>query len=406
MKKNITIIFKDLKIFILQKTAVFIILMISLIATSYAFSFFIANSMHMAKIINEYRNPSTKYSIGSIKSIDNSKIIKLEEWLMQNNLEDSIINLYSNIVTESIKSDIRNTNEIIQQNGDTISGSINTEEHVKYNIIVGSNNNKSKRVSFTGKTISKDDIKNETNYVMLEYLDEKAHKNPFIINSEVEIRGNKYNVQAIDRIDISTNIINFCNTNSFKSINNMTSAVIPISTFKKQYKTYAIDLKVSQNITNKKRNEMSNFLENNFDDCNITSPIRTEDVNIKDVRQNIILFTFLIILALINIIALFTYWINKNWRKYMIYRICGASSKKIYLLVVLEATIIALISTFLGSLIYYLSTPILKNIYINYVLSFVDIVFIQGIIIFIVFFITSFKALKMSKLSPKYMERR
>jgi len=372
------ILIKDLKVFISQKKIVFIVLIISLIATSYAFCFFIASSMHIAKILNEYKNLSTKYFVYDKNGIDNENVEILKEYLETNNLQGTVINLYSNIK----KSD-------------------NNE----FEIIIGSNNNKSSRVSFVGRTISEADIKSKSNYIMIEYLNQKAHKNPYILNNEISIDGEKYIVKAIDRIDITNNVITCNNINNYEEVNNITSYLIPITTFMDKFKTYSLDINISNNATQIEKNKFYTFLKNNFKNCNISSPIKSENINIEDIKENIILFTMLIVLALINIIALFTYWIKKNWRKYMIYRICGSSSIKIYMIIMLEVMIIALFSIIVGYLMYYISIPIFKSVYIEYVLKIEDVLLIQSIMLTIIFIITTFQALKISKQSPKYIER-
>lgn len=372
------ILIKDLKVFISQKKIVFIVLIISLIATSYAFCFFIASSMHIAKILNEYKNLSTKYFVYDKNGIDNENVEILKEYLETNNLQGTVINLYSNIK----KSD-------------------NNE----FEIIIGSNNNKSSRVSFVGRTISEADIKSKSNYIMIEYLNQKAHKNPYILNNEISIDGEKYIVRAIDRIDITNNVITCNNINNYEEVNNITSYLIPITTFMDKFKTYSLDINISNNATQIEKNKFYTFLKNNFKNCNISSPIKSENINIEDIKENIILFTMLIVLALINIIALFTYWIKKNWRKYMIYRICGSSSIKIYIIIMLEVMIIALFSIIVGYLMYYISIPIFKSVYIEYVLKMEDVLLIQSIMLTIIFIITTFQALKISKQSPKYIER-
>lgn len=372
------ILIKDLKVFISQKKIVFIVLIISLIATSYAFCFFIASSMHIAKILNEYKNLSTKYFVYDKNGIDNENVEILKEYLETNNLQGTVINLYSNIK----KSD-------------------NNE----FEIIIGSNNNKSSRVSFVGRTISEADIKSKSNYIMIEYLNQKAHKNPYILNNEISIDGEKYIVRAIDRIDITNNVITCNNINNYEEVNNITSYLIPITTFMDKFKTYSLDINISNNATQIEKNKFYTFLKNNFKNCNISSPIKSENINIEDIKENIILFTMLIVLALINIIALFTYWIKKNWRKYMIYRICGSSSIKIYMIIMLEVMIIALFSIIVGYLMYYISIPIFKSVYIEYVLKIEDVLLIQSIMLTIIFIITTFQALKISKQSPKYIER-
>ena len=60
----------------------------------------------------------------------------------------------------------------------------------------------------------------------------------------------------------------------------------------------------------------------------------------------------------------------------------------------------------MGSIIYYLTTPLLKKIYISYVLNIKEMLLIQVIILLAVILNTTFKAIKISKVNPKYIERR
>lgn len=404
--RNIKIIFTDLKKFLIQKKYVFIVLLVSLIVTSYSFCFFIASSMHIANLMNDYRNPSTKYYVGNTNGIHNLKISDLEKWLDTNNLKDSTINIYSDIQKQNSKSDDK---EEIINNHVIHDEFVIQQPHEKFDIVIGTNCNKSNRVSFVGDLISNRDIKEKTNYVMIEYLSKEARDNPFIINNLIRIRDEEYIVKAIDRIDYNLEILNYSNIHNYdrKMLQPMLiSAVIPISTFMDKYNTYGFDIILSKNATKQQKEELSEYLNLNFYESEIKTPKRIENVKIDDVTENIVMFSLLIILSLINIIALFTYWIDKNWRKYMIYRICGASSRKIYFIIVIEALLLCIVSIILGVILYYLTIPLLQKIYINYVLKISEIIMIQSIIIVLVFLYSSFEAFRMSKINPRYIERR
>ena len=77
----------------MEKTILFVVLMISLIVTALAFCIFIANNMHMANIMNEYRNVSNKYTISNKKKINKESVNKLNKWLDEKNYNDIKVNL-------------------------------------------------------------------------------------------------------------------------------------------------------------------------------------------------------------------------------------------------------------------------------------------------------------------------
>lgn len=401
------IVYKDIKKFMMEKTILFVVLMISLIVTALAFCIFIANNMHMANIMNEYRNVSNKYTISNKKKINKESVNKLNKWLEEKNYNDIKVNLYSDIL---LRDDVDVS--IFQSDGihlDSSKKDNNNDENfairMPYDIIIGMNNNVSSRESFIGKTMAEEDV---NNYIMIDINSEEASRDPFVLNNTIKIRNKDYIVKSIDRIDITPQMIDHCNVYNYNkgTLGYIEPVAVKMSDFMNNYDIYTMDLIVPNSLKKSQKEEIGTFIQENFKNDEISLPQRIEDVKLSDIQSDIIMFSVLVILALINILALFIYWIDKNWRKYIIYRICGANQKNIYKIIILEATVICIISIIIGVTIYYLITPLLAKMYTTYILALKDICLFQLIVVVLVIYITSIEAIKISKISPRYMERR
>ena len=398
--KILRVIVKDIRNFIKERTLLFLVFILSLVIASFSFCIYMASNMHMVNIVNSYRKISNTYFIANKKkeNISHDKIHELETWFKQSNIPNITIKIYSEILTEEKESIEENAKENHTYNS--------TEK--RYNIFIGTNNNKSTRRSFVGNVISERDLYEDTSYVMIDYNNVNAKRNPFILNNTINIGGKTYTVRAIDRIDITEMVIKHSNINNYEGdiINETEAYVIPINQFLKNYEIYGIEIKTSDNLENEQILKINNYIKSKFNDYYLYLPQKTEVVELRDVKEQIFIFSILIVLAQVNILALFTYWIDKNWRKYMIYRICGANRKKIYALVTCEAVIISIISTILGSVLYYIFTPALAKFNVTYILKIKDICLINMILVFFVLMIISIVAINISCVNPRYIERR
>jgi len=148
------------------------------------------------------------------------------------------------------------------------------------------------------------------------------------------------------------------------------------------------------------------LIKDNFNENLIVKPVKTNTNNMENIKDKLIEYSVIILVALINIMALFSYWIDKNWRNYMIYKLCGARNSNIYFIIILEAISISVISSIVGILLYYITVPLLQKIYISYVLSIKEIICIQSIIVFLVFILTNINILQIFKRNSKYIGRR
>ena len=132
-------------------------------------------------------------------------------------------------------------------------------------------------------------------------------------------------------------------------------------------------------------------------------PTRTDNVNLADINSQVVIYSLFLLISMVNIIALFKYWIEKNWRKYMIYRICGATKKEIYIIIISESIIITFFSSLCAVILYYIMLNFFKSIGINYVLKINEIIAIIVLVILSVFANTHILAKKISNIEARYI---
>ncbi len=108
--------------------------------------------------------------------------------------------------------------------------------------------------------------------------------------------------------------------------------------------------------------------------------------SLENINYYTILYTVLMMIALVNILALFRYWVDQNWRKYMIYRLNGATNRTIYNLIMLECFIISSVAFIISLIIYFSTILLLRALEINYILKMNEIIILYLIIILIVSF--------------------
>lgn len=384
--KLIKIAMNDLKNFLYQKKYIFVILIIGLIVASYSFSFFTAQSLHIIDLIDNYFNYSTKYYIsGNQNKIDYKKINFIIDYLKENNLNNAKINIYSEMFL------INNSND---------------NEYNDIQIIVGTNNTKSNRIDFIGREITEEDISNKTNYVMIEYYSEIAKNDVFILNKDIEILGQTYNIKAIDKISLDKHIYSDCNikkqyVNDYES--HLVPIAIPYTTFMdKEYDIYAFEIIFEQSLNEEQKNNFEELLLKYFDTNAIVKPTEANNNKIYQIKGELIKYGLIILLALINILALFIYWIEKNWRKYTIYKLCGAKNIDIYFLIIIEAITISILTNLVGIILYYITVPLLQKIYISYVLSIKEILSIQSIITILVLILINVNIVQVFKRNQKF----
>ena len=172
------------------------------------------------------------------------------------------------------------------------------------------------------------------------------------------------------------------------------------------YEIYAFEIIFEQPLNEEQKNNFEETLYKYFGNNTIIKPVETGNNNIIQIKEELIKYELIILLALINILALFVYWVDKNWRKFTIYKLCGAKNIDIYFLIIIEAMIISIFTNLIGIILYYITVPLLQKIYISYVLSFKEIIYIQSIITILVFVLININVVQIFKRNVRFNERR
>ena len=371
---------KDLKEFIIQKKMIFIILFFSIIVSSYGFFFFSSLNMNSAQLMNTYTGESSCFFVSG-EDITYQKINELLKKI-QNIKSNISYRVYSNV-----------------EYGKKIKNIKSGEEKQLYNLIIGTNKIIIDSNDFIGREITEEDRKNCTNYIMIDSLSEIATSDMLIYNKTININGKEYKVMAIDLLNIRINkYINYISDNKkIDNINDIEIGIIPDTTFfKNEYPIKGIEIITDYNTTVDENNRIKALIQQEFYDNNMILPTKIKN-SLENINYYTILYTVLMMIALVNILALFRYWVDQNWRKYMIYRLNGATNRTIYNLIMLECFIISSVA-FIISLIIYFSTILL--------LKMNEIIILYLIIILIVSFNVHVIAKKISKTEVRYLGRK
>ena len=216
---------KDLKEFIVQKKIIFIILIISLIVSSYGFLFFTSLNMNIAQIMNSYKGISNSFFI-SKNSFTQKEIQETIEYIKKMNI-DITYHIFSNV---QVGEKVQYTN-ISEKNS----------KRQLYNLIIGSNKTNKATEEFVGRLMNQEDRNDCSNYIMIEDSSNRALNDMFILNKEITINNKKYVVRALDQININIfkylEYINYDNI-SVMDVNDIEIGIIQILLFIKKIIKY------------------------------------------------------------------------------------------------------------------------------------------------------------------------
>lgn len=362
---------KDLKEFLIQKKIIFLILFISLIISSYGFMFFTASNMNIAQLMNSYKGVTNNYYIYK-ENLTQEEIKETISYFKEKNI-DITFRIYSKLEKW------QEVEELVAHN--------ETQKKQLYNLIIGSNKTEEETVDFVGEMMTQNDRDTNSDYIMIKSDGYFALNDMFILNKEISIRDKTYKVKALDQMNINFfKYLDYINTENFRidNINDIEVGIIPDTTFfKDNYEIEGFEIITPINISNEEKVNISNFLESKFSG-RVLLPEK-EQTSLLDINYYTIFYIVLMVMALVNIMALFTYWINKNSRKYIIYRLCGANNLQLYFLIVIEAMLICITSLIISIVFYYISVPALKLLDIDYILNFFEILTIGIIILLLVY---------------------
>lgn len=286
---------KDLKEFIIQKKMIFIILFFSIIVSSYGFFFFSSLNMNSAQLMNTYTGESSCFFVSG-EDITYQKINELLKKI-QNIKSNISYRVYSNV-----------------EYGKKIKNIKSGEEKQLYNLIIGTNKIIIDSNDFIGREITEEDRKNCTNYIMIDSLSEIATSDMLIYNKTININGKEYKVMAIDLLNIRINkYINYISDNKkIDNINDIEIGIIPDTTFfKNEYPIKGIEIITDYNTTVDENNRIKALIQQEFYDNNMILPTKIKN-SLENINYYTILYTVLMMIALVNILALFRYWVDQN----------------------------------------------------------------------------------------------
>ena len=113
-----------------------------------------------------------------------------------------------------------------------------------------------------------------------------------------------------------------------------------------------------------------------FPNSTIYAPQPPKQFYSSEMMSKIIQAILLMIFALVNIAALFVYWLAVNKHVHTIYSICGANKKDIFLLIAIEWGIIVIIAFLASFLLQIFIYPLIKALHISFEFSILQNAFI------------------------------
>ena len=137
------------------------------------------------------------------------------------------------------------------------------------------------------------------------------------------------------------------------------TVILPITTFAELGLTAKL-IRVEYAVGNEKNMARYHaFLESVFPGARITDPVLAEAYFSASMKQAIFRSAGLILLAFINITALYVYWLLMMRRTHTLYMVCGASKPTIIIMILLEWFLLTLLGYILYVVIQALAMPVL-----------------------------------------------
>lgn len=337
--KVLYIVFYDLLNLMKRQTRIFIIMIFSLIVSTYSSLF----------IYNLYIDTEQELSKQFLESSKNYTI----------NLQGEI----NNQVKEKIIRVITNNGQVPKLEAFSLRGeSMEEEQPITF---VGSYSTVSNISLFEGRYFDKEELEQGKDvsliaYNLLDYSMSNSH-----LGKNYKLGNREYKIVGVLKGDYN-------------------SLIIPYKTFlRADYPINAIHCTFSRKLTSKEIDYLKRELSSITNLYEIDMPSKV-DINLVSA---FIIFIFLIVsiqlFAMINIVSLFKFWLTANSKKYSIYSLCGANKSKLNFIILTESIIISIISFALGITAFNNSKPVLKLIEKN-----MRITLIHIFIIFVIYICT------------------
>lgn len=119
--------------------------------------------------------------------------------------------------------------------------------------------------------------------------------------------------------------------------------------------------------------DVKNALQKVNGNLTVLSPVKYEQTHSRDVISVIILNFILLFLCIVNIIALFSYWLHLNRKEFALMVICGATSCNIMLQMVLGLALMNVISLAIACILQWVAMPLFEAFKLNTNLSILEL---------------------------------
>ncbi|NLN86268.1 MAG: hypothetical protein GX133_01470 [Syntrophomonadaceae bacterium] len=222
-----------------------------------------------------------------------------------------------------------------------------------------------------------------------------------ITNASFRIMGQEYKVIGAGEFGVNDKVKNAPEATNFGYPTRQ--VIIPYSEFQEIAPDCSM---VNIRFEHPLSSEEERYLKSEFN-CRFSNEVLTIPVSgVKKHSTDIYITLFIIALgmglSLVNIIALFRYWIERNWKKYYTYKLCGASGIWIYGLITCELIIVSIASFFVALLIYDLILRrIMTDNFVYYQLDFTKILLLMGISVLVSFVLVHPTAKRVAQMMPQ-----
>ncbi len=309
------LVIKNLFIFIKTQKKVMLIMLVSLVTTTFA-------SLYLFSIYEYVNNDLITHN-----SLARTLTIQFD-------LKDSIKKKHDFLYW------VGNTKEMPEIQDMYVQTIMNDKKGEMY--VIGINENYPYLYLMEGRKFSKEEINKSANNVIIsaKFYRDYGKK---IMNTKKMISGKEYNVIGITDITLG-------------------DVFIPFSTYLKNGYDISECTVVYKNIIDGKQEQLiKDMIEKDLSSVNIIYP---EDKTLEYVTTfstALILIFILLFFCMINIISLYKYWIEQNTYRFAIYKICGAKKFPIYFFIIMEVFVIGVIGFVIGIIPYSLLVPYLKE---------------------------------------------
>ncbi|MGI6005151.1 MAG: FtsX-like permease family protein [Christensenellales bacterium] len=135
------------------------------------------------------------------------------------------------------------------------------------------------------------------------------------------------------------------------------TAIIPIETFVKQaYPLLNITIMTQERLSNAQRSELVALMQDMMPNHTFSTASNFDDSIVRHENEfvgRMVRYSSLGILACVNAVSVFVFWMKRNLRPYALYLLCGCSEKRLRRTIVMEVALLTGLGFIVGLLLYY-----------------------------------------------------